>query len=780
MSRPLGSIPFVSSLPVTILAATFLMLRPSSAQADDAKQAADDSAGMADAMGQAVWTLQAAQRDMASAPLDEDGVIDRVGRDPAKLCQWVRSNIAYEPYRGFLKGGRGALVSGRANSADKALLLADLLIKAGFKAQLLQGDAAPGAPSVGVAQGADSSGAPDEKTLAELAKHTGIPADRIRQLQQAAACDAAEFNERLWNRTLGDVQTLAALLDQSRIPAPPLTIATAPADHWWVRIPSGDLDPTFDAAPGNSGTAFDPKALPATEYHQVTVRIMIRQDNTPAKVVESSYRSAEVFGRTLTIANLPLDTFAKLAAIDNSTIEKVLDVLATASKFQPEIMLSGTNGPESGKLVSGKGFDLTGAQFDVSHGQVQSAQGMGGGLGGMFGGGGGRAKANTKLTGAWIEIELTSPGQPPVLIRRDLFVDSPSLTPRQKVLDLLATREILLLPEDLSDQFTTSLMLDSVGQWAQYLSQHAQSSVVGMDVKSYQGRPKLNSTLFAFAVARRSALRQLCDGRFGVTAFAHARPTAVSYVSRFIHGDSPIALRSIDILENTILPAAAAPKPAAQGWAGNFGLACGVLDTALEHEVLRNGQTHQNASVTLEQALLEGNAPAVVSRALPADLKLTQTARATIEPELARSAFVIVPSDPAAWYRVGLDNGTTLGFVEGGGGQEAAEYGEMGEIMTQLNEAVEMYGDLGRCLGAAISNPLVGKTDPHENLEECFKALCDAIPGQIKELTEVEAVTWQDKILLGSLNQAWKGMCEKLWDKLAPGEGGGGGGGGGE
>jgi hypothetical protein len=88
-----------------------------------------------------------------------------------------------------------------------------------------------------------------------------------------------------------------------------------------------------------------------------------------------------------------------------------------------------------------------------------------------------------------------------------------------------------------------------------------------------------------------------------------------------------------------------------------------------------------------------------------------------------------------------------------------------------------MYGDLGRCLGAAISNPLVGKNDPHENLEECFKALCDAIPGQMKELAEVEAVTWQDKILIGSVNQVYKGLCEKLWDKLGGGGGGGGGGG---
>lgn len=775
MYLPLDSIPLPRLFTLAILASALVLSPPT--WADDAPQPPANSASMADAVGQAVATLQSAQRELAAVPLDEDGVIDRVGRDPAKLCQWVRANVAYEPYRGFLKGGQGALVSGHANSADKSLLLAELLIKAGFKAQMIRGETAPAGPSAAAAPGASPSTPPDDKALAAWTAHTGIPAERIRQMQQAAAADAAEFSERLWNRTLGDLQTVATVLDQARVPVPPITLAAAPTDHWWVRIPSGNFDPSFDAAPGEGGQAFDPSQLPATEYHQVTLRMIIRQDDNPATVLQSSYRSANVFGQTLTIANLPLEIFPKLAAIPDATIDKVLDVLASANKFQPEVMLSGTGGPDSGKLVSGKGFDLSGAQFDVSHGQVQSAQSLGGGLGGLLGGGGGgNAKPQTRLTGAWIEIELNSPGQAPVLIHRDLFVDSPDLTAKQKVLDLLATREILLLPEDLCQEFTTGLMLDSVGQWAQYLSQHAQSGLGGTDPKIYQGRPKLNSTLFAFAVARRDALRQLCDGRVGVTALAHVHPTAVSYVSRFIDGDAPVASRSIDILDNKVVPAARAGKDAAPGWAGNFGLCCGLLDTALEHEILRNGQTHQNASVALEQAILQGTAPAVVSHSIPVDLKLTQSARASIESELADAAFVVVPGAPAAWYRVGLDNGMSLGFVEGGGGQEAAEYGEMGEIMTQLKEAVEMYGDLGRCLGAAIANPLVGKTDPHENLAECFKALCDAIPGQIKELTEVEAVTWQDKILLGSLNQAWSGLCEKLWDKLGPGEGSGGGG----
>lgn len=773
MRRPFRSIPLLSLVCIAVFAAK-------STRAEDGNQPASASPNIVDRVGQAVATIRLAQHDLAAAPLDEDAVIDRIGREPAKLCQWVKSNIAYEPYRGFLKGGPGALVSGQANSADKALLLADLLIKAGYKAQLVQGNTPPPpapAPSATRQRAVDNS--PDEKTLAALAAHTGIPIDRLRQLQKSAASEGDEFNERLWNRTLGDLQTIAGLLDQAKIPVPPLTVAAAPVDHWWVRIPSGEFDPTFDAVPPKGGRAFDPGRLPAAEYHQIAVRMMIRQDNAAAKVLQSSYRSADVFGRTLTIANFPLEIFQKLAAISSPTSDKVLDVLATASKFQPQIMLSGVNGADSAKVVSGRGFDLSGSQFDVSHGQVQSAQNLGGGLGGLFGGGGGgKATPNTKLTAAWIEIDLAAPGLAPLTIHRNLFVNSPDLTPRQKVFDLLATREILLLPEDVSEDFATSLMFDSVTRWAQYLSAHAQSSIGAPDVKAFQGRPQFNSRLFAFAVGRRAAVGKLCDGRFGVTAFTHVRPTAVSYVSRFIDGRPPLASRSIDILENTIPPAAGA-KPAEQGWAGNFGLACGVLDTALEHEILRNGETHQNASVALEQSILEGNSPAVVARALPADLKLSQMARATIAKELSRSAIVVVPGTPAAWYRVGLDNGATLGFIEGGGGQEASEYAEMAEILNQMIEMINFYGDLGRCLGASISNPLAGKNDPHESLKECFEGICSMMPATIAGLSEVEA-TWSNLIYCKSISQIWEGVCEKLWDKLGPGEGSGEGGGGGE
>lgn len=736
--------------------------------------AAPDNAGrtagserLAGAVGSAIAQLQAVQREMAAEPLDEDGVIDRVGADPAKLCQWVRTRIAYERYRGFLKGASGALISGRANSADKSLLLAELLVKAGFKARLVQNQSAGGEPAMNVgpiAPQAEDLGAAAQKSVTVIAARLGLPVERVQQIRQQAGAQRDEFCERLWERTLSDMETVAELLDKAGIPAPPATTAKPESEHWWVRTSGGDLDPSTDAPPPKEGRTFELAELPPEAYHQVNVRMMIRQDQTDINVLQCSYRSADIFGQTITITNFPLDAASRLAGIDHPTGQNTFDVLTGTTKFQPVALLCGGD-PDAAKVVTGKAFDLSGQQVDTGQGQVATAQRFGGGLGGVLGGGGNRQKPQTRLTSAWIEIELVAPGQPATVIRRDLLSSAAQLTARQKVLDLLATREVLLLPEEISDDYATTLALNYLNGWAAYLSQHSKSELGGAGLKNFHGRPQFNSSLYSFGVGRRSALGMLCDGRLGASNFTHIRPTAVSYVTQLIDGKSPAVSREIDILENTLVPVAGRGEPAQAGWHGNFGFALGILDTALEHEVLRGGESHQNASLALERSVLSGATPIVVKGALPAEVALGPAARAAIEPDLGRCAFVITPGSPASWYRIELDGGMTLGFVEGGGGQEASEYAEMVEVMNQMYEMMQFYGNLGRCLGAAISNPLVGENDWHENLADCFKGACGMITNAVSGLVGVET-NWTNLIICKTVTELYDGLCDKLWDRL--------------
>src|SRR5206468_4691730 len=59
--------------------------------------------------------------------------------DPQRIFAFVRDEIAYEPYRGVLRGARGTLAAGAGNALDKALLLQSLLAASGQKATLVRG-----------------------------------------------------------------------------------------------------------------------------------------------------------------------------------------------------------------------------------------------------------------------------------------------------------------------------------------------------------------------------------------------------------------------------------------------------------------------------------------------------------------------------------------------------------------------------------------------------------------------------------------------------------------
>jgi hypothetical protein len=59
--------------------------------------------------------------------------------DPGDIAAWVRDAIAFEPYRGLLRGADGTLMSRAGNALDQAVLLATLLHDVGFDARIVTG-----------------------------------------------------------------------------------------------------------------------------------------------------------------------------------------------------------------------------------------------------------------------------------------------------------------------------------------------------------------------------------------------------------------------------------------------------------------------------------------------------------------------------------------------------------------------------------------------------------------------------------------------------------------
>ncbi|MEM9249541.1 MAG: PAN domain-containing protein [Pseudomonadota bacterium] len=68
----------------------------------------------------------------APNPEERDAIASALDNDPERLAAWVRDAVRLVPYSGSLKGAQGALVEGAANGLDRALVLGDLLQRAGY------------------------------------------------------------------------------------------------------------------------------------------------------------------------------------------------------------------------------------------------------------------------------------------------------------------------------------------------------------------------------------------------------------------------------------------------------------------------------------------------------------------------------------------------------------------------------------------------------------------------------------------------------------------------
>jgi hypothetical protein len=743
------------------------------AQRQPAARGLSDPAAAVGTVRARVARLVEAARQVSDEPLDPASLVASVGRDPAALAKWVREQVRYEPYSGFMKGATGAVVSRRANSADKALLLAEALRTAGVKAQLVRGKIDPSAQPKAELPPPENSPEPDAAALQAFATTAGLPVDRVRSLLDEGRARREAVAEDLWTRFERDFGVVAGQLQAAKVPPPPAPKSAAPGEHWWVRTAAGDLDPTTDAKPAaQEAGVFDVDKLPADAFHTLTVRMKIKKDDgAEAVVLDAPLRSADLFGGTVVLGNMPVEGMARLEKLGASdqppTPKQLIDALASTTRFQPQ--LSTPSGP-----VAGAPFDLAGNVLPMSKGRFDHVADAGGAQRGAIGGFGlggepdPKEQKMSRLTACWVEIALGGPGsEQPLIVRRDLLVQAPAPAANdkdaaaQRVLDLLAMREMLVLPEELSASFSTQASLRFAAQWVEHLAGIVDTLAQRpLSVKNYAGAPRLNGTLVGFGTSRRAALRRLRDARFPGVTYVHARPTLVSHTRRFVTGPQPKSVAGIDILHNDLVPAG----QAADDWSKSFTLAAGVLDTALEHVCNPGPGPHSNTSVALDQALLAGAAPAVGADAA----KASDRAKQQMQADGPRAAHVVVPGPLAAWYRVDLDTGMALGFVEGGGGQDASEYVVVTDIIIQLKEVFEFYADMFKCIGIGVTAPLAGSLDARRDFLECaWNLICKKIPDMIAAMTGFEMDSWTNIIVHQTLQKTiWEGFCQKLFDDV--------------
>ncbi len=155
-------------------------------------------------------------------------------------------------------------------------------------------------------------------------------------------------------------------------------------------------------------------------------------------------------------------------------------------------------------------------------------------------------------------------------------------------------------------------------------------------------------------------------------------------------------------------------------------------------------------------------------------IQASADARASLEQALAGGSWAIVPEKEIVvagkprfvWWRLNPETGNLLGVGEKGAGQAMTEYAEQVEIVLQLKTMLEYYGQLGRCLGAAITAPLRGSRPQHDELViQCiWETICKYANDAAEMMLDID-VNWTNIIIKQTLDWALDSLCEALWEK---------------
>jgi hypothetical protein len=262
----------------------------------------------------AEFSTLAEEMDLRELNPEEIGPL--VGDTPEALAEWVQQNIALVPYQGSLKGARGVLLDREGNTLDRALLLAEMLSSRGFHVRLARKDLS------------------DEATLNELLAIARADATPIREWQQSGLITDQRVVDTVRHIIEGQANDLLQQLDSVRPSAASLAQSEngaalqALADYWWVQISSSDVwndlhTVNLTSLPRNPTKTYLPHQLPRRLRHIVSVSLKIEVEGGEApgtfSLIDFSAPAAELLGKTLRIAHLPLGTTRSNAANPSRT-----------------------------------------------------------------------------------------------------------------------------------------------------------------------------------------------------------------------------------------------------------------------------------------------------------------------------------------------------------------------------------------------------------------------------------------------------------------------------
>ncbi len=635
-------------------------------------------------------------------PFSPAAVVMQVGTDPEALAAFVRDKIAYEPYRGVVRGPAGVLAAASGGDWDRAELLRALLASAGH-----------GGRPVVLARTPDEVAALVDKFLAEdprrrtppageeadiaklpppppLLQQFGIPeGNRAIHLRRSAA---------RWRRVL-DESFDAAVPEAARIgqalagsnltawrdfDAWKKALAAGAAERVLVEVEVGGatrvLAPGPDVAAPDAERLGDAQRLDAPPPELVArlgVRLTILsgaqgEEGTPTVLIDWSHVLGALVDRPLRLEIVPVDTKAASRSPTQWTQVQWYEYVRGFRQFQA-IFRAGDD------WMGSKVFDLDGGIHDVaSDGRVQSAKDLGGAatkhLGGLFGGEDeSEPKAKTSIRELVLGLELTLPGEEPLRQQRLIYGDL------QRDLSPVYTADILVCPGPVGPATTTWLALDAVTANAPILA-HALLSEDPRRLDDPAGAARYPNLLHEWQLGRLALADRILRAERALSFMGG--PAAILQASQFMVEQKTksvtfrvaldVAFDRAHLVPRTADGAAAAPRA---------NLILGAASTVLESAIFRRHRPEamaRGAYPESQRARLDGIAPVAVQReddgsvqgAKPAPLGAWAIAR-----NETGSALVFPRQDGAAsWWSVDRATGATLGRGGAGEGQSAMEY----------------------------------------------------------------------------------------------------------
>lgn len=633
-------------------------------------------------------------------PFSPAAVVMQVGTDPETLAAFVRDKIAYEPYRGVVRGPAGVLAAAAGGDWDRAELLRALLGAAGHRGRLVALDRTPAEVAAVI-----------ERFLAEEPRRRTVPAGEDVDISKLpppppllGRFGIPEGNRAIhlrrgaarWRRLLDEAFD-AAVPEAARIER---ALAGRDLAAWhdfdaWKRVLGAgaaervlvqiEIDGAARVlAPGPDEAVADAARLAGAPRRdgpppELVARLGVRltltagpegEKGTPTVLIDWAHALGALVDRPLRLEIVPVDPKAAARPAVEWTAAQWYDRVRGFRQFQA-IFRAGDD------WMGSKVFDLDGAIHDVaSDGRVESAKQIGGaagrGLGGLFGGEE-EPRAKTGIRELVLSIELALPGEKPARQERLIYGDL------RRDLSPVYTADILVCPGPLGPATMTWLSLDAVTENAPILSR----ALLSDDPRRFDDPPRARrfpNMLHEWQLGRLAlADRVLCSER--ALSFLGG-PAAVLQASQFLADEKSktatfrvaldVAFDRVRVLPRAGEGVAAAPRA---------NMILGAASTVLESAILRRHRPDamaRGAYPESQRARFEGLAP-VAARCgddgAAAGARPERLGAWAIARNEAGRALVFPRQDGAAtWWSIDRATGATIGRGGAGEGQSAMEY----------------------------------------------------------------------------------------------------------